>query len=181
MTDAERDAFLNEPGVLLKIATVSPEGGPLVTPIWFIREGDRIYFTPRQHSEWLAHLRVNPSVALCIDEQPYPYRKVLVQGRSEIVHDVGRDDEWRELYRRIAGRYVSPEDAQTYVEETIDQPRALLAISLASSKVRSWRMPIEGESYKGIWANRYYTPDAKILRHEAAGQLPDAIGKGSDD
>jgi len=181
MLDAERDAFLNEPGVLLKIGTVSPEGRPLVTPIWFIREGDRIYFTPRQRSEWLANLRANPSVALCIDEQPYPYRKVLIEGRAEIVHDVGHDDEWRDLYRRVARRYVSAEDADAYVEETIDQPRALLAVSLARSTVRSWRMPIEGESYKGIWADRYYTADAKIRRHEAAGQLPGAIGGSSKD
>jgi len=181
MTDAERDAFLNEPGVLLKIGTVGPDGRPLVTPIWFIREGDRIYFTPRQRSEWLANLRANPSVALCIDEQPYPYRKLLVEGRAEIVHDVGRDDEWRDLYRRIARRYVSAEDAEAYVEETIDQPRALLAVSLASSKLRSWRMPIEGESYKGIWADRYYTADAKIRRHEAEGGLPGAIGREPDD
>jgi nitroimidazol reductase NimA-like FMN-containing flavoprotein (pyridoxamine 5'-phosphate oxidase superfamily) len=181
MTDAERDAFLNEPGVLLKIGTVSPEGRPLVAPIWFIREGDRICFTARQRSEWLAHLRANPSVALCIDEQPYPYRKLLVQGRAEIVHDVGRDDEWRDLYRQIARRYVSPEDADAYVEETIDQPRALLDVSLSGSRVRSWRMPLEGESYKGIWADRYYTLDAKIRRHEAGGRLPDVIGSESDD
>jgi hypothetical protein len=47
---------------------------------------------------------------------------------------------------------------------TDDQRRALLAVSLPDSEVRSWRMPLEGENYRGIWADRYYTPDAKIRK-----------------
>jgi hypothetical protein len=42
-------------------------------------------------------------------------------------------------------------------------------------------MPLEGESYKGIWADRYYTADAKIRRHEAERGLPGAIGGEADD
>jgi PPOX class probable F420-dependent enzyme len=164
MSDAERDAFLEKPGILMRIATVAPDGRPLVVPIWFIREGDRIYFTPRQASEWLAHVRQNPNVALCIDDQNPPYRKVVVRGVARIVHELGQDDAWRDLYRRIARRYVPPEAADGYVDITDDQPRALLAVSLAESEVRSWRMPTEGEPQKGIWADRYYTPDAKMRK-----------------
>ncbi len=162
MSDAERDAFLIEPGILMRMATVDSDGRPLVVPIWFIRHGDDICFTPRQASEWLAHVRVNPQVALCIDDQNAPYRKVVVRGVARIVHDVGEDDTWRDLYRQIARRYVPPEAADLYVDTTDDQPRALLAVSLPESDVRSWRMPVEGEAYRGIWASRYYTPDARI-------------------
>jgi PPOX class probable F420-dependent enzyme len=164
MSDAERDAFLEEPGILMRIATVAPDSRPLVVPIWFIREGDEIYFTPRQASEWLAHVRQNPNVALCIDDQNPPYRKVVVRGVARIVHDLGQDDAWRDLYRRIARRYVPSEAADAYVDVTDDQRRALLAVSLARSEVRSWRMPIAGEPQKGIWADRYYTPDAKMRK-----------------
>lgn len=161
---AERDAFLDAPGILMRIATVDPEGRPLVVPIWFLREGDRIWFTPRARSEWLAHLRANPHVALCIDDQDPPWRKVVVRGIAEVVHDLGEDDAWRPLYRRIARRYVPPEAADAYVDGTDDQPRALLAVSLSRSEVRTWRMPVEGEPGRGIWADRYYTPDAKMRR-----------------
>ena len=108
LTDAERDAFLDEAGILMRIATVAPDGRPLVVPIWFIRVGDEIRFTPRRASEWLGHIRENPDVALCIDEQNAPYRKVVVRGRARIVHELGEDDAWRDLYRRIARRYVPP-------------------------------------------------------------------------
>lgn len=159
---SERDQFLAEPGMMMTIATVDSDGAPLVTPIWFVHEEDRIWFTPRQHSEWLKHLRNDSRVALCIDEQVMPYRKVVVRGRAEIVHDVGNDDAWRDRYRRIAGRYIPADDANAYVDGTDDQPRALCAVELAAAEVRSWRMPVAGEAYDGIWAKRYWTEDAKI-------------------
>ncbi|MDE0759235.1 MAG: pyridoxamine 5'-phosphate oxidase family protein, partial [Pseudomonadales bacterium] len=102
----ERDQFLQEPGVVMRIAVVRADGSPLVTPIWFILENNAIYFTPREKSEWFNCLRRDPRVALSIDEQVMPYRKVLVEGVAELVHDVGEDDDWRELYSRIAQRYV---------------------------------------------------------------------------
>ena len=85
----------------MRISVVRADGSPLVTPIWFICEDNAIYFTPREKSEWFACLRRDPRVALCIDEQPLPYRKVIVEGQAELVFDVGQDDQWRDLYRRI--------------------------------------------------------------------------------
>jgi nitroimidazol reductase NimA-like FMN-containing flavoprotein (pyridoxamine 5'-phosphate oxidase superfamily) len=156
LTDAERDDFLNAPGVLMRISVVRADGSPLVTPIWFIAEEGAIYFTPREKSEWFACLRRDPRVALCIDEQPLPYRKVIVEGAAELVYDVGNDDAWRDQYRRIAGRYVDPQGAEAYVQNTIDQPRGLFRVPLATSKVSTWRMPLEGEDGMGIWHDRYY-------------------------
>lgn len=172
LTPAERDAFLSEPGILMRVATVTPQGRPHVTPIWFIREADRIYFTPRQRSSWLEHIRANPWVALSIDESDAPYRKVLVEGRATILHEPGEDDAWRDLYRRIARRYLPDADADAYVEATLDQPRALLAVELSAAHVRTWRMPVGDEPYWGIWASRYYTPDARL--RATSGDAPAA-------
>jgi len=156
LTVAERDAFFAEPGVLMRVAVVRADGSPLVTPIWFIHEDDAIYFTPRARSTWFECLRHDPRVALCIDEQPLPYRKVIVEGRAELVYDVGRDDDWRDLYRRIAERYVPPAGAQAYISDTIDEPRGLYRVRLAGAKVKTWRMPVESEDPRGRWHDRYY-------------------------
>jgi PPOX class probable F420-dependent enzyme len=158
LTHDERNAFLTTRGVLMRISVVRADGRPLVTPIWFLFEDGSIYFTPREKSEWFACLRHDPRVALCIDEQPLPYRKVIVEGTAELVYDVGQDDDWRDQYRRIAGRYVDAEGAQAYVQNTIDQPRGLFRVSLEESEVKTWRMPVEGEDGMGIWADRYYVP-----------------------
>ncbi|MDA0339348.1 MAG: pyridoxamine 5'-phosphate oxidase family protein [Proteobacteria bacterium] len=156
LTYVDRDAFLAERGILMRIAVVREDGSPLVTPIWFIHRDNAIYFTPREKSEWFACLRHNSRVALCIDEQPHPYRKVIIEGDAELVHDLDADDLWRDLYREIAGRYVSEAQANAYVENTIEQPRGLFRVNLSKAKVRSWRMPVEGEPAMGIWHDRYY-------------------------
>lgn len=165
LNSAEQDAFLQEPGVVMRIAVVRSDGSPLVTPIWFLAENGAIYFTPRQRSEWFDCLRRDPRVALCIDEQALPYRKVVVEGTAELVHDVGRDDVWRDLYRRIAMRYVPAAGAEAYVQNTINEPRGLYRVALATAKVRTWRMPISGERQEGIWHRRYYQdPEIRFAR-----------------
>ena len=163
LEDTERDAFLAEPGVIMHIATVASDGAPLVTPIWFIFEEARIWFTPRQHSEWLGNLRNDDRVALSIDESATPYRKVVVRGRARIDFEIGHDEIWRDRYRRIAHRYLSAEGANAYVDGTDDQPRALCSVTLAEAELRSWRMPVDAERPDGIWAKRYWTEDAKIV------------------
>ena len=162
LTMAERDAFLATPGVLMRVSVVRADGSPLVTPIWFMHETGAIYFTPREKSEWFACLRRDPRVALCIDEQPLPYRKVIVEGRAELVHDIGADALWRDQYRRIAERYVDPAGAEAYVQNTIEQPRGLFRVVLDEARVTTWRMPLEGEDGMGIWHDRYYVPGTQF-------------------
>jgi nitroimidazol reductase NimA-like FMN-containing flavoprotein (pyridoxamine 5'-phosphate oxidase superfamily) len=162
LSEHERQAFLDEPGVLMRIAVVRADGSPLVTPIWFIHEDNAIFFTPREKSEWFGCLREDSRVALCIDEQHLPYRKVLIESRAELVHDVGEDDVWRDQYRRIARRYVDSEGADAYVQNTVDQPRGLFRVRLNGAKVTSWRMPLQGEAGMGIWHDRYYVPGTEF-------------------
>ena len=172
LNDAERDAFLATPSMIMNIATVDHAGAPLVTPIWYIYEEGRIWFTPRQHSEWLKHIRNDARVALSIDEPIIPYRKVVVRGRARVDFEVGNDDAWRDRYRRIAQRYIPVNDANAYVDGTDDQPRALCSVTLSEAEARSWRMPVGGESYQGIWAKRYWTANAKV-----AQKSPDLFDK----
>ena len=166
LDDNELNEFLEQPGILVRIGTVDDDGMPRVVPTWFIHRDGDVLFTPREASVFLANLRRDPRVGLSIDEEPLPYRKVTVQGLARFVHDVGEDDEWRDLYRQIAYRYVPREQADEYVENTIDQPRALLAVSLADSKVTTWRMPVEEEDGTGIWHRRYYR-DGTIMANIA--------------
>jgi len=161
LTKDEREAFLAERKVVMRIGVVRPDGSPLVTPIWFIHRDGAIWFTPRERSEWFACLRADPRVSLCIDEQPLPYRKVMVEGSAELVHDVGEDDRWRDLYRDIARRYVPEKDALAYVENTIDERRGLFRVLLTDARVRSWRLPVGDEPGEGIWHARYYQ-DPKV-------------------
>lgn len=161
LTPPETDEFLAARGILMRIATVDGDGNPHVAPIWFIHEDGRIWFTPREQSAWLQHIRQHPHIAVTIDEEAAPYRKVIVEGIAEIVHDLGDDDTWRDRYRRIAERYTTTEGADSYITNTVDQPRALLSLTLDTCKVTRWRMPRQGEARTGIWHRRYYSDGSK--------------------
>lgn len=164
----ELHAFLAEPGHLLRLATVDADGWPRVVPLWFVERDGEVLFTPRARSAFLDNLRRSPRVGASIDEEAHPYRKLTVQAPVRLVHDVGADDEWRDLYRRLARRYVDAEAADRYVDGTIDQPRALFALPLAGPGVRTstWRMPLAGEDPSGIWHRRYYV-DGSLLAQRA--------------
>jgi hypothetical protein len=90
---------------------------------------------------------------------------MIIEGEAALVHDLGNDDIWRNLYREIARRYVPLEAADAYVDNTDDQPRALYQVSLNGSTVKSWRMPVDGESQTGIWHQRYYAPGSRYADH----------------
>lgn len=157
MTSDEVDAFLDEPGHLLRIGTVDDAGVPLVVPIWFIRDGRRLLFTPRERSAWFGHLRAHPQACATVDESGGEMRKVVARGRVDIVHDLGDDDAWRDTYRAITLRYVPEGFGDAYLNDTHDEPRALLSMDLDAVQVRTWRMPARaGEDRLAVWSSRYY-------------------------
>ena len=158
MTDDELVTFLGEPGHLLRLGTNGVDGLPRVVPIWFIHRDGAIWFTPRARSAWLADLRADPGVCVTIDETESPLRKLIARGRAELVHDLGADDEWRDLYRDIACRYTPERVADAYLTDTIDEPRALFKLDLAAADTSTWRMPQRerGEDPLAVWGRQYY-------------------------
>jgi PPOX class probable F420-dependent enzyme len=168
LADHEMTEFLGERGHLARIATVRADGSPSVVPVWFIFEGGKVLITPRKHSAFLANLQREPRVAITIDEDACRYRKVLFEGRAEILYKVGEDRKWDDVYRRIACRYIDEASADYYLTETKDQPRALIGVDRAKAKVTTWRMPSENEPYAGIWAKRYYDAGTKMAKTASA-------------
>lgn len=157
MTPGEIEAFLAERGNLVRIGTSDADGAPLVVPTWFIVEDGLFKVTPRERSAWFRNLRRDPRVCFTVDESTGPYRKVVLRGRVQELFAPGRDDEWRDVYRRITLRYVPETWGDAYLEDTRDEPRALLALPLAEAAVTSWRMPSQpGEDPLAVWAPKYY-------------------------
>ena len=164
LTTDEVFEFLAEPNHLARIATVDYDGMPRVVPLWFIMDGDRLCFTPREPAAIWQNMLRDPRIGISIDEDEVPYRKVTVQGHVEVLYQPGKDRLWQHLYRAIAARYIAVEAANAYVDGTDDQPRALCAVDLtaATTRVSSWRMPVAGEDPRGIWHSRYYVPGTKM-------------------
>lgn len=158
LTTAELDEFLDERGHLLRLGTTGTDGMPRVVPVWFIEQDGAIWFTPRARSAWLDDLRADPAVCATIDESTHPMRKLVARGTAELVHDLGSDDAWRDLYRSIACRYTPERFADAYLADTIDEERALFRLVLADAEVATWRMPLHdrGENPLAVWSRQYY-------------------------
>jgi nitroimidazol reductase NimA-like FMN-containing flavoprotein (pyridoxamine 5'-phosphate oxidase superfamily) len=163
LTDAELAEFLDEREHLARIGTVDADGFPRVLPLWFIRHGRRLLFTPRSRAEIWHNIRRDPRLGISVDESTQPYRKLTVQAVCEIVHAPGEDESWRDLYRSITRRYTVDWFADEYVDGTDDQPRALCAVDLdaPTTRIATWRMPVSGEDRRGVWAKRYFLPGTK--------------------
>lgn len=158
LTDHDLASFLDEPGHLARIGTTDADGMPRVLPLWFIVHDGAICFTPRQPAVIWHNIVRDPRASISIDEEASPYRKVFVQGHVEVLHQPGDDLAWQPLYRRIAKRYTRDDWADSYVDTTSNQPRALCAIRLdaPTTRIQTWRMPVAGEDPTGIWHQRYY-------------------------
>jgi PPOX class probable F420-dependent enzyme len=174
LTEQELTSFLAERGHLARIATISKDGAPSVVPVWFVFEKNQVLITPRKHSVFYENIRRDPRVAITIDEDTGRYRKVLFEGKVQVLFEPGQDRKWDDIYRRIACRYIDEASADYYLTETKDQPRALIGIKRDNAKVTTWRMPGEDEPYSGIWASRYYDKGTKMA--ETANKSTVATG-----
>jgi PPOX class probable F420-dependent enzyme len=148
LEDEELDAFF-QGGIVARIATLDADGWPYVVPAWFEwDEQERAFWlVARQKSAWALHIRDNPRVALSIDDEAAPYRKVQVQGTAEIVEEPNIGGAWVPIATRMSVRYLG-EHGPEYLEPTLDKPRWLI-------RVRPERM----QTWQGVeWAKKYKAP-----------------------
>jgi PPOX class probable F420-dependent enzyme len=103
--DSFRD--LLERPLIAHLATVRPDGGPMVNPVWFGWDGERIRMTHTRTRQKFRNLQAEPRVALCITDPDDQQRYLELRGEVETVED----DAGGAHYRRLRQRYgVDPDD-----------------------------------------------------------------------
>jgi len=111
LNDPEVRDFLAQGTRTGKLSYLAASGRPLVTPVWFIVEGDSIVFNTGRDTAKGRSLAADPRVSLCVDLEEMPYAFVQVQGEAELSEDPA------ELLRTataIAARYVGDERAEQF-------------------------------------------------------------------
>jgi nitroimidazol reductase NimA-like FMN-containing flavoprotein (pyridoxamine 5'-phosphate oxidase superfamily) len=122
-----------------RIATVTAEGWPYLTPVWYeFDPGTRAFLiVGRERAEWVDHIRADPRVAFHVaDDAHAQHTRVLVQAIAEIVEGPvapSQSPGLRELTHRLSIRYLGPEGPR-YAARTMDRPRVLVRLS-----PRRWR------------------------------------------
>jgi hypothetical protein len=94
MEPGELDEFLGAQRTC-RVATVSAEGAPHVSPLWFVWDGTSLWLYSITRSKRWAALRRDPRVAVVVDagEEYGELRGVELSGTVEVVGEVPRTGE----------------------------------------------------------------------------------------
>ena len=126
MTDDEYRSFLSEQARTGKLATVGADGRPHVVPIWFVLDGETIVFTTGRGSAKARHLRRDPRVALCVDDEAPPFAFVLIEGTAQVALNPPEMLAWT---TRIGGRYMGAARAEEYGRRNADLDELLVRVT----------------------------------------------------
>ncbi len=119
--------------VVGRIATVSRDQSPHVTPVAFASDEERLYLNIEHDSKKARNIRRDPRIQFVVDDVPTfeKFRGVLISGKAELIssgklHEIGRDLIY-EKYPRYEKDYPIREDGEN---------KYILVIT--PIKVRSW-------------------------------------------
>lgn len=116
-----------------RLATITPEGGPYVTPVWYEYDpADRsVYVIAREKSAYVRHIQRDPRVAFHVaDDIHLSHTRVLMVGRVEILEGPvppSQSPRIREMAGRMITRYMGDRGPE-YATRTDQRPRFLLRI-----------------------------------------------------
>lgn len=85
------------------VATILPDGGPHVVPVWVDMLGDQIIFTTGPSTRKARNLDRDPRISLSITETDNPYRMAHVRGR--VVGRIDGEEGWK-LVDRISEKFI---------------------------------------------------------------------------
>ncbi len=124
-------AFLDEakwPGVL---STLSPQGAPITSAVWFaLLDGEIVISTPASRPK-ARNARLDSRVSFIVDTKERPYKGVAIEGTATVIED----PEKRSM-RTIAERYLGPVLPEAMEERIASTDRVMLRIHPA--RVRPW-------------------------------------------
>jgi PPOX class probable F420-dependent enzyme len=135
MSSSQVQAFLEAPRHAIA-AVHRPDGAPQLSPIWFLYENERLYFSSSLDSAKCRQLRRDPRIALCIDAGHPDARAVSISGTAELLTD--ESPERADLEWRILRRYHESDEAAHRWEASIEAegPAALVVVS--PEKIIGW-------------------------------------------
>ncbi|WP_039801279.1 PPOX class F420-dependent oxidoreductase [Nocardia araoensis] len=111
LSDPEVREFLTHGTRTGKVAFVAADGRPMVTPVWFIVDGDELVFnTGKSTAKGKAFAR-DGRVSVCVDLEEPPYASVQLRGSVTLSED---PDELLRTATEIAGRYMGADRAEEF-------------------------------------------------------------------
>ena len=132
LTPEELEEFLTSGAIFAKVATVSEEGWPMVSPVWYEWDGSSLLVIGKEHTGYIKNLRRDPRCGVMVDNPTLPYKRVSVLGIAEFLPE---DFDWIPAGRRMALRYIG-EEGMSYAEATYEFPR--VTIRIWPKRISTW-------------------------------------------
>ncbi len=131
MSNEEIKEYLSQP-IIGRIATSRKNNKPLVHPIWFIYEKDRLIISTGRDSVKANNIRGNSNVSITIDTTQGGLRSkgVLFQGKAKL-----STENTLETTKKIYSKYMENLD-NPMVKQLLNIPRVIITIK--PEKQYSW-------------------------------------------
>lgn len=125
----EMRAFLDVPRVAT-LATINGDGTPLLTPLWFARDGDALWLAVGPDSPKVRNMRRDPRVTLVVVDET-GYRYVTIRGRASFAsgEDGGKA-------REMAIRYLGPEAGTRFALRDYIRAEIVCRVTVESVRLR---------------------------------------------
>ncbi len=109
------------------VAINRPSGGPQLTPVWYLWDGDAIYFRIARSTAKYRYIKRNPAISVIINDHA-GFRYLTVYGQAQIM-DVNPAD----VAIQIVKKYYAPTLASQRMPQ--DQELEVVTIRLRPEKV----------------------------------------------
>ncbi len=112
MDPDEVRAFLRaEPARPAILSTVRRDGRPHAAPIWFIADGDAVWFTTGADTVKGRNLRRTGHAVLTLQDDRPPFSYLTIEGPVELVDEPAQVRRWATA---IGGRYMGADRAEEF-------------------------------------------------------------------
>jgi PPOX class probable F420-dependent enzyme len=85
------------------LATLMPDGGPQVTPVWVDLDGDLVVINTAKGRQKDKNMRRDPRVAIAIIDPENPYRYIEIRGRVAEIVEQGADAHIDKMAKKYLG------------------------------------------------------------------------------
>ncbi|MEH6610655.1 MAG: PPOX class F420-dependent oxidoreductase [Halioglobus sp.] len=126
MSQVQIDAFLEVPRFAI-VATNRADGPPQLTPVWYIYQGRKIYFSTYMKSAKYKNLSRDPRVGICITGDNPDARSVSIYGKTEFTPQ-GNDRADEIIWNLTRRYYNSDDDTRSYLDIAAANGNSVLAM-----------------------------------------------------
>lgn len=132
--EQELSNFLWTSAIPMQIATIDEFNHPIIHPVWFHYQQEKLYFTTNQNARKISNIKSSSTVYFNINFQDRPYKGVRGKATAKILNDI---ELAIDLTRQMSEKYLgdlSSSQAQFYLRNA---PRSLV-IELSPKYMISW-------------------------------------------